>query len=82
MKPQIAKPRSKPAPALPQEGRAQEKPSTGTSTPKPQPMFDDLHARIAARAYELYVKRGCREGYAEQDWLDAEREILDRTFPV
>jgi len=41
-----------------------------------------VHARIAVRAYELYVERGRREGYAEQDWLDAEREILDRTFPV
>lgn len=42
--------------------------------------FDDLHARISCRAYELYVQRGCREGHAEEDWLEAEREILDREF--
>jgi hypothetical protein len=42
--------------------------------------FDDLHARINCRAYELYVQRGCREGHAEEDWLEAEREILDREF--
>ena len=47
-----------------------------------QPSFDDLHARIATRAYELYTQRGCREGCAVDDWLDAEREIVNREFPV
>ena len=47
-----------------------------------QPLFDDLHARIATRAYELYMQRGCREGCAVDDWLDAEREIVGREFPV
>jgi len=46
------------------------------SPPRAQPSFDDLHARIAVRAYELYVQRGYREGSALEDWLDAEREIL------
>jgi len=46
------------------------------SAPRAQPSFDDLHARIAARAYELYVQRGYREGSALEDWLDAERETL------
>jgi hypothetical protein len=36
----------------------------------------DLHARIANRAHELYVDHGYREGYALDDWLEAEREIL------
>ena len=31
---------------------------------------------IRERAYELYVQRGYRDGYAEQDWLDAELELL------
>jgi len=44
--------------------------------------FDDLHARINGRAYELYVQRGCRDGHEQEDWLDAEREILDREFPA
>mgnify|MGYP001429688198 CR=1 FL=1 len=37
---------------------------------------DDLQARIANRAHELYVDRGYREGYALDDWIEAEREIL------
>lgn len=45
-----------------------------------QPSFDDLHAHIATRAYELYRQRGCREGCAVEDWLDAEREIVGREF--
>ncbi|MEJ2653068.1 MAG: plasma-membrane proton-efflux P-type ATPase [Gammaproteobacteria bacterium] len=31
--------------------------------------------RIAKRAYELYEQRGRRDGQADRDWLDAEREI-------
>jgi hypothetical protein len=38
---------------------------------------DDSQARIAKRAYDLYLERGSRAGYALDDWLDAEREILD-----
>ena len=37
---------------------------------------DDLQARIAKRAYELHAERGYRYGYALEDWVDAEREIL------
>ena len=47
-----------------------------------RPSFDDLHARITARAYDLYVERGYRDGCGLEDWLDAEREILSREFPV
>lgn len=82
MKTHVSKQHSKPTPAIPQGSSTQEKPSTGTVVSKKQPTFDDLHARIMVRAYELYVERGCREGYAEQDWLDAEREIVGRTFLV
>ena len=35
----------------------------------------DLQARIATRAYELYRQRGSQDGYALEDWLQAEREI-------
>jgi hypothetical protein len=61
---------------------------TGENTPisktvkHAQPSFDDLHAHIATRAYELYLQRGCREGCAEEDWLEAEREIVSREFPI
>ncbi|MFO0700860.1 MAG: DUF2934 domain-containing protein [Nitrospira sp.] len=37
---------------------------------------DDLSVRIANRAYELHAERGYRQGYALDDWLEAEREIL------
>jgi hypothetical protein len=37
---------------------------------------DDVQARITDRAYKLYAERGYRHGYALDDWLEAEREIL------
>jgi hypothetical protein len=36
--------------------------------------------RIAAKAYALYEKRGRREGYAEQDWLDAEYIVNEEIY--
>jgi hypothetical protein len=30
---------------------------------------------IAARAYEIYLARGGEDGYHEEDWLQAEREL-------
>ena len=56
--------------------------SSTTPTRHARPSFDDLHAHIATRAYELYVQRGCREGCAVEDWLEAEREIVSREFPA
>lgn len=37
---------------------------------------------IAQRAYELYSERGYRHGYALDDWLEAEREILSQILPA
>lgn len=82
MKSQISRQPSKTTPTIPQAGRTQENPSTATPAPEKPTMLDDLHARIAARAYELYVQHGCREGRTVEDWLQAEREIVGRTFPV
>jgi Protein of unknown function (DUF2934) len=36
----------------------------------------DLQNVIAARAYELYQKRGGQAGHELDDWLEAEREVL------
>jgi hypothetical protein len=36
----------------------------------------ELIEKIRARAYELWIERGCRDGSAEQDWIAAEAEIL------
>ncbi len=38
----------------------------------------DLEAAIRSRAYELYEKRGRRDGFAQDDWLQAETEILSQ----
>jgi hypothetical protein len=59
---------------------------TATSQQEParhsRPQFDDLHARITARAYALYVQGGCRDGSAMEHWLQAEQEIVNREFPT
>jgi Protein of unknown function (DUF2934) len=44
---------------------------------QPASPSDDSQVRIAKRAYDLYLERGSRAGYALNDWLDAERETLD-----
>ena len=31
--------------------------------------------RVAQRAYEKWMKRGCVHGYDLQDWVEAEREL-------
>ena len=41
----------------------------------------DLTPQITRRAYELYERRGRREGHALQDWAEAEREIRDNARP-
>ncbi len=38
----------------------------------------NLEEEIRRRAYELYEQRGCVAGYDHEDWLVAERQILDR----
>jgi hypothetical protein len=80
MKPSSRKDEKKPRVIVSVQDRSASE--TGESSPRRKPAFEDLHARISLRAYELYVQRGRREGHAQQDWLDAEREILDREFPV
>ena len=38
----------------------------------------DLESAIRLRAYELYAQRGYVEGFEEEDWLRAEREVRER----
>jgi hypothetical protein len=35
-----------------------------------------IQKKVALRAYELYLQRGGRDGHPEEDWLQAERELL------
>ena len=39
----------------------------------------DALEQIRRRAYELYEQRGRQDGFHEQDWLQAETEILSRS---
>ena len=41
----------------------------------------DMPLQTAKRAYELYERRGRREGLSVQDWLQAEREIRNDGLP-
>ena len=38
----------------------------------------NLEEEIRRRAYELYELRGREDGFAEEDWTRAEREVLAR----
>ena len=68
MKPRKTHATSKPKPPSP----VVRKPSEGRGRKAPGLSAD---ARIAIRAYELYEQRGHQDGYALEDWLQAEREI-------
>lgn len=50
-------------------------PAEGGHIPSSKP--DGIRDQIATRAYALYEERGYRQGCELQDWLDAEREILN-----
>lgn len=38
----------------------------------------DLESEIRVRAYQLYEERGYTAGHPEEDWFQAEREVLAR----
>lgn len=56
-----------------QERQKEEKKVNGVA---PEEDVLSIQKSIALRAYELYLQRGGVDGYAEDDWLQAEREIL------
>ena len=45
---------------------------------KSEPMEPLLKKEVQVRAYDLYEKRGKGDGFALQDWLEAEAEVLAR----
>lgn len=60
--------------------------SDPTQPPAKRPMSTatasvNLEEEIRRRAYELYELRGREDGYAEEDWTRAERELLARRGP-
>ena len=44
----------------------------GTASPA---LEKPLRQRIAVRAYDLFLRRGGEHGHADEDWLEAERQI-------
>ena len=36
----------------------------------------EIEDRIRNRAYDLYLQRGCTDGHALDDWLEAKAEML------
>ena len=38
--------------------------------------FEELENRIRNRAYQLYEDRGCADGRALDDWLNAKAQVL------
>ncbi len=53
-------------------------PDTTSITPfePPASSRSNLEERIRQRAYEFFLERGGLDGYAEEDWLRAEAEVL------
>ncbi len=37
-----------------------------------------LEESVRQRAYELYLKRGGKPGFEQEDWLQAEKEVQSR----
>jgi hypothetical protein len=51
-------------------------PKNSTPTDAQITATTDLTEQVRTLAYTLYERRGRQEGFAEQDWLEAEAEIL------
>ncbi len=47
-------------------------------TPTPPDAITPSYDQICQRAYELYESRGSQDGFSEQNWFEAEQELLAR----
>ena len=45
-------------------------------------LLQDVRERIAQRAYENFVERGCVHGHDFDDWLNAERDLIIKPTPL
>jgi hypothetical protein len=52
------------------------RPAAARVSPHVRSAADSTRERVAFRAYELYMAHGCQDGHALDDWLEAERELL------
>jgi hypothetical protein len=52
-----------------------------TRTIKQTKVPELTHAQIAERAYQIYLANGCQVGRAQDDWLQAQYELLAAISP-
>jgi len=60
------------------KSKSQSRPEIVKAAPRPSVVPFSLEEEIRRRAFELYEQRGASLGSETDDWLVAEREILDR----
>ena len=58
--------------AAPQTGKSMQTTATMQSGTQQHGVCQD---KVAARAYQKWVQKGCKHGTDKQDWLEAETEI-------
>ena len=50
---------------------------SGRSSPSAQASTLEIRQEeIATRAFEKFMARGCQHGFDQQDWFDAEEELI------
>ena len=66
--------------ATPASARSEEPPARPPQPVSDPDSFERINELIRMRAYELYEKRGRGEGLGleEQDWLQAEQEVMEQ----
>ncbi|MFC1616822.1 DUF2934 domain-containing protein [Candidatus Margulisiibacteriota bacterium] len=42
----------------------------------------DKNKLVEIAAYRKYLDRGCLQGFDQEDWFEAEREVLKSSKPV
>lgn len=65
------------APAKPRKTTTTAKAKTRTAAEEIKAVTPS-HEEIAQLAHNFWAERGWHDGYAEQDWLRAERELMGR----
>lgn len=58
------------APAKPKKSTAKAKTAPAVLQPR-----EVSYEEVAQRARQIWAERGYREGFAEQDWLEAEQQL-------
>lgn len=53
-------------------------PKTNASSTSEHLAKSSIHRAVQVRAYQLYERRGKTEGYADQDWYQAEADLRSK----